>query len=218
MLRVLACVPFVICMIGLTLCCSSSRVLHISEDKQTASFLAYGDFVLIRGDCKKYRSWHRGELHRRICQKMPKEYHAQVLLSVPLLEPKHILQIFLRKSGIQSWFGLFSEDFLGPPKAPLISIHALHLDVLTALLAIPVLIFGVQFVLDKKRRARWKQIPACMSCGYNLTGMVNHKCPECGTPIPPEARVRLADAEATQQNAPFRYNAAQSSIDGGGKQ
>ena len=44
----------------------------------------------------------------------------------------------------------------------------------------------------KKQLCSAEQPPTCLECGYNLTGNTSGICPECGTPIPKEAREKLA--------------------------
>ena len=36
---------------------------------------------------------------------------------------------------------------------------------------------------DRPRRPRRSRLAYCQKCGYNLTGNVSGRCPECGTPI-----------------------------------
>lgn len=48
-------------------------------------------------------------------------------------------------------------------------------------------VFGAYFVSRwLYLRVRWQQVSYdgswCLSCGYNLTGNVSGRCPECGTP------------------------------------
>jgi hypothetical protein len=48
-----------------------------------------------------------------------------------------------------------------------------------------------------KRKAKWwwdgdEQAPRCMHCGYNLTGLADPRCPECGEPFDEELVRRLA--------------------------
>ena len=44
---------------------------------------------------------------------------------------------------------------------------------------------AVAFVRGPYRRARRLADGCCLKCGYNLTGLVDPRCPECGTPLPP---------------------------------
>jgi len=37
------------------------------------------------------------------------------------------------------------------------------------------------------RREREEFVPRCAKCGYNLTGLTENRCPECGTPFDPDA-------------------------------
>ncbi len=59
-----------------------------------------------------------------------------------------------------------------------------------------VLIAGVAtvifWIVGSRRWIRWRLPPPghCQSCGYNLTGNVSGKCPECGDPCPDEAGVK----------------------------
>ena len=41
-------------------------------------------------------------------------------------------------------------------------------------------------------RARVVELHVCTTCGYNLTGNVSGRCPECGSPCPPDQRTRMA--------------------------
>lgn len=45
-------------------------------------------------------------------------------------------------------------------------------------------------------------IPICAACGYDLTGRVSSRCPECGTAIPPQ----LAADSPTDPVPPARAN------------
>jgi fructose-specific phosphotransferase system IIC component len=35
-----------------------------------------------------------------------------------------------------------------------------------------------------RRELNERGIPLCIRCGYNLTGLTQPRCPECGTPFP----------------------------------
>jgi ribosomal protein L37E len=35
----------------------------------------------------------------------------------------------------------------------------------------------------------------CIQCGYNLFGLTEPRCPECGTPFPSRQEARSADAD-----------------------
>ncbi len=54
------------------------------------------------------------------------------------------------------------------------------------ILALSALSF-VPLLLGRKRRS----LHACAECCYNLTGNTSGICPECGTPIPDEAKEKL---------------------------
>jgi predicted RNA-binding Zn-ribbon protein involved in translation (DUF1610 family) len=43
---------------------------------------------------------------------------------------------------------------------------------------------------DRLRESRTRS-GRCHSCGYDLTGNVSGRCPECGTPIAPAAMSRI---------------------------
>jgi hypothetical protein len=45
------------------------------------------------------------------------------------------------------------------------------------------------------RRRRKPVEPLCEKCGYNLTGNISGRCPECGTFIPPQLRRRIGLVE-----------------------
>lgn len=47
-----------------------------------------------------------------------------------------------------------------------------------------------EFIKERKTRARAASKGTCSGCGYNLTGNVSGRCPECGTPTvnPPDER------------------------------
>ena len=50
---------------------------------------------------------------------------------------------------------------------------------------------------------RKRTLPGCcLICGYNLTGNLSRICPECGVPIPEEARKRLETKEADAKARP----------------
>jgi predicted RNA-binding Zn-ribbon protein involved in translation (DUF1610 family) len=44
----------------------------------------------------------------------------------------------------------------------------------------------------KRQRHEDEQVPRCTRCGYNLTGLPNPRCPECGEPFDAEVAWRLA--------------------------
>lgn len=46
--------------------------------------------------------------------------------------------------------------------------------------------------LIQRRRALFVPPGHCPHCRYDLTGNESGKCPECGTPIPPETNVPVA--------------------------
>jgi hypothetical protein len=51
----------------------------------------------------------------------------------------------------------------------------------------PVLLFAgypvIAFVRGPLRRYRRRRMGRCRKCGYDLTGNVSGRCPECGTPV-----------------------------------
>ena len=67
---------------------------------------------------------------------------------------------------------------------------------------LPFLIFALPTAIlwYRDRRLHRRATGQCETCGYNLTGNVSNKCPECGTPTPksePEAQARARDLEPT---------------------
>ncbi len=56
----------------------------------------------------------------------------------------------------------------------------------------PVMFMGWVLLRRYFRRRRRK----CLKCGYDLTGNVSGRCPECGELIPPNMRVATARAES----------------------
>lgn len=57
------------------------------------------------------------------------------------------------------------------------------------------------YVLERRRRELWPR--ACLRCGYDLTGNVSGRCPECGTevdPSPGRARQNATSASTTRRN------------------
>jgi len=51
-------------------------------------------------------------------------------------------------------------------------------------LVIPLMIPPIRDSIRERRRVRRKNRNECLECGYNLTGLVEPRCPECGTAIP----------------------------------
>ncbi len=51
------------------------------------------------------------------------------------------------------------------------------------LAASPVISCGLAIICNKEIRK--PEHPACAECGYNLTGLVEARCPECGKPFDP---------------------------------
>ena len=66
-------------------------------------------------------------------------------------------------------------------------------------------------VLPLSRRRKRKKLGLCLKCGYDLKGLTEPRCPECGTPFDmferftPNARkaLRYADAEANRLKMPY---------------
>ncbi|MGD8452548.1 MAG: hypothetical protein PVJ57_12075 [Phycisphaerae bacterium] len=59
------------------------------------------------------------------------------------------------------------------------------------LLFIPLL----AFVSGPVRRWRWRRQGRCLHCGYNLTGLAELRCPECGQPFKPRSASATADKQ-----------------------
>jgi hypothetical protein len=55
-----------------------------------------------------------------------------------------------------------------------------------ALPALPALWVLSRDILRTCRTARRRRRGLCLHCGYDLTGNVSGRCPECGTPCPPQ--------------------------------
>ena len=55
---------------------------------------------------------------------------------------------------------------------------------------VPVLLFStwpiIAFIRGPYRRAGQRAKGFCYKCGYNLTGLIEPRCPECGTPMSPD--------------------------------
>jgi hypothetical protein len=67
-----------------------------------------------------------------------------------------------------------------------------------ALLLAPVL---APIVVRRAVRARRAKKGRCANCGYNLTGNVSGRCPECGTFVPESVRRRLAQSTESDDGA-----------------
>jgi len=50
-------------------------------------------------------------------------------------------------------------------------------------LVIPLMIPPIRDSIRERRRAGRKKRNECLECGYNLTGLIEPRCPECGTAI-----------------------------------
>ena len=56
---------------------------------------------------------------------------------------------------------------------------------------------GIVLLFLREKYRRNKLMPACSTCGYNLTGNVSGICPECGTEIRPRGALPQSDPPAT---------------------
>jgi len=72
------------------------------------------------------------------------------------------------------------------PSSPLPMIREWRLQVprstFNFLIVAPLAYPLVAFCRGPLRRARWRPQGYCISCGYNLTGLTEPRCPECGAP------------------------------------
>jgi len=50
-------------------------------------------------------------------------------------------------------------------------------------LVIPLMVPPIRDSIRERRRLRRKKRNECLECGYNLTGLIEPRCPECGTPV-----------------------------------
>ncbi|MCG8409321.1 MAG: hypothetical protein MI923_29300 [Phycisphaerales bacterium] len=48
---------------------------------------------------------------------------------------------------------------------------------------IPLLVFALRTIISSWREIRLPSLGHCQTCGYNLTGNVSGRCPECGASI-----------------------------------
>jgi hypothetical protein len=59
------------------------------------------------------------------------------------------------------------------------------------LLVIPLMIPPIRDSIRQRRRLGRKKRNECLECGYNLTGLIEPRCPECGTATQGNAVLRL---------------------------
>ncbi len=118
-------------------------------------------------------------------ERFPTDQSRRKALSLALAEGRMHWRYWLAVAGIvaaEVWFW-FSMRRLGIPGAwrGLVGWLAVAVTVLACWLV----------VLSFKKRIRrslWRSladhgIPCCTSCGYNLRGLADARCPECGTPF-----------------------------------
>jgi len=100
------------------------------------------------------------------------------------------LRINFGEKGGLAFLGLYSSGYMelllpdiGPPNNVQITstnslrIRTLRLPVFP--IAALLLVYPTVVVIRQRRRRRRNQ---CLKCGYNLTGLSEPRCPECGTP------------------------------------
>lgn len=71
-------------------------------------------------------------------------------------------------------------------QGPLWSFESSYVRLPVWALVIPLMIPPIRDSVRERRRLRRKKRNECLECGYNLTGLVEPRCPECGTRIIPE--------------------------------
>lgn len=81
--------------------------------------------------------------------------------------------------------GVFSTllGFMRPAKSA-VEWLVLGLGIAATLGGIYSIIFASGVALRRKRAERLRSLGRCGKCGYDLTGNVCGRCPECGTPVP----------------------------------
>lgn len=76
---------------------------------------------------------------------------------------------------------------------------------------VPILLFAALAIRASLRIRRSRRTGACARCGYDLTGNVSGRCPECATPVPRELieslRIKSEGSPESDQNADPRSSA-----------